>query len=81
MIYVAFTALAVSAVTALALASVLRSLVRQQARERDLLLNQIMHLSGRTWTPPPAHDPRPAPEPRETERNFDMLPDWELAEL
>jgi hypothetical protein len=28
--------------------------VRQQARERELLLNQIMHLAGRTWTPPPA---------------------------
>jgi len=81
MIYVAFAAVALALIEGLSFASIVRSLVRQQARERDLLLNQIMHLSGRTWTPPPAHDPRPAPEPRETERNFDMLPDWELAEL
>ena len=81
MIYVALIEAVALIVTGLSFAGVVRSLVRQQARERDLLLNQIMHLSGHTWTPPPAHDPRPAPEPRETERNFDMLPDWERAEL
>jgi hypothetical protein len=80
MIYIAFTALAVSAVTALALASVVRSLVRQQARERDLLINQVMHLSNKTWTPPPAREPQPEAKPRET-LNPDMLPDWELADL
>jgi hypothetical protein len=34
-------------------AALFRGLVRQQARERELLLNQIMHLAGRTWQPPP----------------------------
>lgn len=33
---------------------VARSAVREHARERQLLVNQILHLSGRTWTPPPA---------------------------
>jgi len=47
------------AIVALAVvfAGLVRSLLRQQARERDLLLNQIMHLAGRTWEPPPAAEP------------------------
>lgn len=32
----------------------LRGIVRQHARERDRLLDRIMHLAGATWTPPPA---------------------------
>ena len=51
---VAITALAVLAFTIYVTATLFRGLVRQQARERELLLNQIMHLAGRTWTPPPA---------------------------
>lgn len=31
---------------------------REHARERDLLLNQLLHATGKTWQPPPA-------EPRE----------------
>lgn len=27
---------------------------RSHARREDLLLNQLLHLSGRTWQPPPA---------------------------
>jgi hypothetical protein len=44
-------------------ASVIRSMVRQQARERQLLLDQILHLSGRTWTPPPVEQWEPPVEP------------------
>jgi hypothetical protein len=51
---VAITALAVLAFTIYTTGMLFRGLVRQQARERELLLNQIMHLAGRTWTPPPA---------------------------
>jgi hypothetical protein len=51
---VAITALAVLAFTIYTTGALFRNLVRQQARERELLLNQIMHLAGRTWTPPPA---------------------------
>jgi hypothetical protein len=54
MTYVALTLAGGLAVVVVAFAGLLRSILRQQARERDLLLNQIMHLSGRTWTPPPA---------------------------
>jgi len=56
---VAWVAVAALAVLALALYSagaLFRSMVRQQARERELLLNQIMHLAGRTWQPPPVPD-------------------------
>lgn len=57
MTYVA-TVLAVALVlVALIFAGLVRSLVRAHARERDLLLNQLMHLAGRTWQPPPAVQP------------------------
>lgn len=42
--------------------SLVRSIVRQAARERATLIDQIMHLAGRTWTPPPAE---PVGEPYE----------------
>ena len=54
---VALAALAVLALAIYLCAAMVRGLVRQQARERELLLNQIMHLSGRTWTPPPVAEP------------------------
>jgi cytochrome oxidase assembly protein ShyY1 len=55
------TVVAVSLVAALvvvtsAFVSLARWQMRQHARERELLLNQIMHLSGRTWTPPPSEN-------------------------
>lgn len=59
--------------------NLIRSLIRQHARERELLLNQIMHLSGKTWTPPPAHEPAPAPTPRSTIRSPEQYPDEALA--
>lgn len=27
---------------------------RERARERALILNQLLHATGKTWTPPPA---------------------------
>jgi hypothetical protein len=80
MIYVALAAFATVCLASGCFAGVLRSLIRQHARERQLLLDQICHLSGKTWTPPPAHHAPPEAKPRET-LNPDMLPDWELAEL
>ena len=57
MIYVALTeAVALVALT-MVFAGLVRSMIRQQARERMLLLDQIMHLAGRTWTPPPSEEP------------------------
>jgi hypothetical protein len=54
-------ALAALVVVALVFASVVRSKDRQAARERDLLINQVMHLSGNTWSPPPAENGRREP--------------------
>jgi len=60
-VWVAVAALVVLALAIYTTSSLFRSLVRQQARERELLLNQIMHLSGRTWQPPPVSaEPVPA---------------------
>lgn len=52
------------AATIAAFVRYLASRDRGQARERDLLVNQILHLSGRTWTPPPAEQWQP-PAPGE----------------
>jgi hypothetical protein len=56
-IYVAaLEAVALVALT-MVFAGLVRSLIRQQARERDMLLDKLMHLAGRTWTPPPTAEP------------------------
>ena len=60
MAWVAGGALIVLAVSTVVFASIVRSLVRQAARERDLLLNQLMHLAGRTWQEPPAQPQTPS---------------------
>jgi hypothetical protein len=57
MIYIALLEGVALAATALSFLALLRSLIRQQARERANLLDRIMHLSGKTWTPPPADTP------------------------
>lgn len=54
MIWLAAGALVALVVTVAASASLVRSLIRSQTRERAILIDQIMHLAGRTWTPPPA---------------------------
>jgi hypothetical protein len=53
-IYVAVAAFAAVVLTGFAWAGILRSVIRQQARERGLLIAQMLHLAGRTWTLPPA---------------------------
>ncbi len=54
-------------VISLAFLNVIRSMQRQHARERDLILNQLLNATGHTWEPPPAdvRMPPPEPEPRE----------------
>jgi hypothetical protein len=32
----------------------LKQIDRENRRERDKLIDQILHLSGKTWTPPPS---------------------------
>lgn len=65
MIYVAIAACASTAVVSVVLGGLLRSIIRQGARERERLVNQVCHLSGRTWTPPPSWEPPPDDEPAE----------------
>lgn len=56
MTVIALALIATLAVAIATFAGLFRATVRSQARERDLLVNQILHLSGRTWTPPPADE-------------------------
>jgi hypothetical protein len=63
-IWVTLAALVLVACTIYLSATILRGMVRQQARERELLLNQIMHLAGRTWQPPPELERTAAPQPQ-----------------
>ena len=56
MTLVAAALVAALIVTVLSFTALTRSLVRSHARERDLLLDKLMHLAGRTWTPPPADE-------------------------
>lgn len=46
--------LAALVVVALAYARSVSTLTRQAGRERDLLLNQLLHVLDRPWTPAPA---------------------------
>jgi hypothetical protein len=55
LLVVAVLAIALLAVV-MVLAGLLRSQQRAHARREDLLVNQILHLSGRTWQSPPAGD-------------------------
>lgn len=52
---VTFAAVVVVVVTAFL--SLIRGLVRQHARERDLLTNQLLHAVGKDWQPAPADTP------------------------
>lgn len=77
MLAVAIAALTLAALMLVAFGGVVRSLVRQQARERGLLLDQIMHLSGRTWTPPPSESEPEPWKPPATVRSPEQLPEQE----
>lgn len=56
MVYVALAEAAVIAVIVAAGTGLLRWLIRAHARERDLLLNQLLNLAGKPWQPAPADD-------------------------
>lgn len=70
---VALAAVAATASSVIGLSGVLRSVARQHARERAQLIDQICHLAGRTWTPPPAEPATVEIDERELER-FVMSP-------
>lgn len=52
---IAVTVIALAAIVAVAEQS--RRATREHARERNLMLNQLLHLAGRTWQQPPAGQP------------------------
>jgi len=62
MLYVALASIAALVVVTISFAGVIRWGIRQQARERELLVNQLCALSGRPWQEPPAWHPTPEPE-------------------
>lgn len=59
MLYLALALAAGWAASVSVLATLLRTQQRQHGRRQDQLINQLMHLAGRTWTPAPA-DTKPA---------------------
>lgn len=63
MLYVALGLVVALAIVSVSFLSIIRWLVRQQVRERDLLVNQLCNLAGRPWQEPPAwHEPATEPE-------------------
>jgi hypothetical protein len=52
--YVALAALAVAALSVVCFAPIVRYVIRQSARDRELLVNQLCALAGRPWQEPPA---------------------------
>lgn len=57
MLYVALAAVAANAFIVFILGAALRAQIRQAARERDLLVNQVCSLAGKPWQTPPSAEP------------------------
>lgn len=57
MIYITVAAICALALVAVAALHVVGQLIRSHARERNLMLNQLLHLAGRTWQSPPSEVP------------------------
>jgi len=55
-------AIGAAVVVALVFARIVMHLQRQAGRERNLLLNQLLHVTGNTWQEPP-HEQETEPEP------------------
>ena len=55
MVYVAGSLVVALCVVTIAFTGILRWTIRQHARERERLVDQLCHLSGRTWNDPPSH--------------------------
>ena len=56
MMYVALGALLVAALSVVSFVPIVRFVIRQSARDRELLVNQLCALAGRPWQEPPAWD-------------------------
>jgi hypothetical protein len=62
MLYVALSSIAALVVVTISFAGVVRWGLRQQARERERLVDQLCYLTGRPWNDPPSREPDPEPE-------------------
>lgn len=78
MTIVAIVALAVAGLAVAVCGRLVRSLVREHHRERQQLLDQIMHLAGRTWTPPPSDRWSPARDGEPLVHEFTATPEQSL---
>lgn len=75
MTIVALALVAVLAVTVVAFVGLLRSERRAHARERDLLLNQLLHAIGKPWQPAPADEKPPPTDPNGDHERYQALPE------
>ena len=73
MIFVALAAVVAAAVLALGFLSYLRSMQRAHDRRVDLLTDKMLHLAGRTWTPPPAETQEYEIELQDAERRLELI--------
>lgn len=73
MLYVALAEAGALIAVVAAFAGLLRSLIRQHARERDLMLNKVLHSVGRPWETAPANEPEKPPEPPRLLRNVAQM--------
>ena len=62
MLYVALSAIGALVVVTISFAGVIRWGIRQHAREREQLVNQVCYLSGKTWQDPPSFENLPSLE-------------------
>lgn len=63
MIFVALASIVALAATAAGCFRALRAERRESRRREDLLVNQILNLSGKPWEPAPADEAKAPPEP------------------
>lgn len=81
MLYALIAVALIAGIAVIALADQLRRQTREQARERQLLISQVMHLSGRTWqAPPAATEPEPEYEPDQSMYVPSGMPDFYAGE-
>ena len=73
MIFVALAAVLAGAVMALGFLSYLRGMQRAHDRRVDLLTDKMLHLAGRTWTPPPAETQEYEIELADAERRLELI--------
>jgi hypothetical protein len=75
MTYVTLSLVALLALETVAWTGALLNLERRHARQRDALIDKLMHLSGRTWTPPPAVENERPREPASYDRSPEQVPE------